>query len=253
MKKLIRYCVLTLLLATVFAISATALTVSVQPTDQFFVNDFANVIDDRTENNMLAAGVQLYQKTGAQVVVVTLNTIDGADIQEYGVQLGRAWGVGDEDEDNGIVLVLAMEEREVGISVGYGLEGAVTDMQSGIILDNYALPYFQEDNFSEGLFAAYNALINEVYLEYGLEADPNYVPVDELEEDSMGSTFSLIILLVFLCIISAIMRRTRRLYPGFFFFPTGGGFHHHGGGGGGFGGFRGGGGSFGGGGASRGF
>ncbi len=236
------------------AVPAAALTVSVQPTDQFFVNDFANVIDNGTENNMLAAGIQLYQKTGAQVVVVTLDTIEGADIQEYGVQLGRAWGVGDEDADNGIVLVLAMEEREVGISVGYGLEGAVTDMQSGIILDNYALPYFQDDHFSEGLAAAYDALINEVYLEYGLEADPNYVPVDELEEDSTGSTFSLIALLVFLCIISTIMRRTRRIHPGFFFFPTGGGFHHRGGsGGGGFGGFRGGGGSFGGGGASRGF
>lgn len=203
---------------------------------------------------MLAAAVQLYQKTGAQVVVVTLDSIDGADIQEYGVQLGREWGVGDEDKDNGIVLVLAMEEREVGISVGYGLEGAVTDMQSGIILDNYALPYFQEDNYSEGLSAAYDALINEVYLEYGLEADPDYVPVDELEEVTTGATFSLIILLVFLCVVSTVMRRTRRLHPAFFFFPTGGGnFHHRSGGGGGFGGFRGGGGSFGGGGASRGF
>lgn len=250
MKKVI---VLTFLLMTVFAIPVTALTVSVQPTDQFFVNDYANVIDNSAENDILAAGVQLYQKTGAQVVVVTLDTIDGADIQEYGVQLGRAWGVGDEEKDNGIVLILAMEEREVGISVGYGLEGAVTDMQSGIILDTYALPYFQEDNFSEGLVAAYDALINEVYLEYGLEADPDYVPVDELEDDSMESTFSLIMLLVFLCVVSTVMRRTRRLHPGFFFFPTGGGNFHHHGSGGGFGGFHGGGGSFGGGGASRGF
>ncbi len=254
MKKIFCYCLLTLLLLTVSVLPVAALTVSVQPTDRFFVNDFANVIDQDTESAMYAAGVQLYEKTGAQVVTVTLDTVDGADIQEYGVQLGRAWGVGDEDKNNGIVLILAMEEREVGISVGYGLEGAVTDMQSGIILDTYALPLFQEDNFSEGLAAAYDALINEVYLEYGLEADSNYVPVDELEKDSMGSTFSLIILLVFLCIISMTIRRTRRLHPGFFFFPTGGGFHHHGGsGGGGFGGFRGGGGSFGGGGASRGF
>ena len=251
MKKVSCFCVLTVSLVILFAFSASALTVSVQPTQQFFVNDFANVIDESTENNMLLAGIQLYQKTDAQVVVVTLDTIDGADIQEYGVQLGRAWGVGNEEKDNGIVLILAVEERKVGISVGYGLEGAVTDIQSGIILDNYALPYFQNNNFSEGLAAAYDALINEVYLEYGLEADPNYVPVDELEKDSEISTFSLIIILIFLCIISAAMRRTRRVHPGIFFFPTGG-FHHHGNGGG-FGGFRGGGGGFGGGGASRGF
>lgn len=254
MKKSFSYCLLAILLITVSAFPVAAVSVSVEPTDRFFVNDFADVIDDATENAMYAAGVQLYEKTNAQVVAVTLDTINGADIQEYGVQLGRAWGVGNKDKNNGIVLVLAMEEREVGISVGYGLEGAVTDMQSGIILDTYALPYFQEDDFSEGLAAAYDALINEVYLEYGMEADPNYVPVDELEEDSMGSTFSLISFLVFLCIISIIMRRTRRLHPGFFFFPSGG-FHHHNGGGfsGGGGGFRGGGGSFGGGGASRGF
>lgn len=252
MKRIVSFGILSLFLIIVFAVSVTAVTISVHPTEQFFVNDFANVIDESTEKDMFNAGVQLYQKTGAQVVVVTLDTINGADIQEYGIQLGRAWGIGDEEKDSGILLILVMEEREVGISVGYGLEGAVTDMQSGIILDNYALPYFHEDNYSEGLAAAYDALINEVYLEYGLEADPNYVPVDELEGDAMGSTISLIVILILLCIISVAMRRTRRIHPGFFFFPTGG-FHHHGSGGGGFGGFRGGGGSFGGGGASRGF
>lgn len=231
---------------------AAALTVSVEPTERFFVNDFANVIDQDTEDKMFAAGVQLYQKTDAQVVVVTLDSIDGADVQQYGVQLGRAWGIGNKDKDNGIVLILAMEEREIGISVGYGLEGAVTDMQSGVILNHYALPYFQSNDYSAGLEAAYDALINEIYLEYGLEADPNYTPVEELEGESVGSTVSLIVLLIFLCAISLATRRTRRFFPGFFFFPSGGGFHHRGGGGG-FGGFRGGGGSFGGGGASRGF
>lgn len=255
MKKVISYLLLVFSVVAVTVFPASALTVSVEPTDRFFVNDFANVIDVDDENTMYAAGVQLYEKTGAQVVVVTLDTIDGADIQEYGVQLGRAWGIGDEEDDNGILLILAMEERDVGISVGYGLEGAVTDMQSGIILDNYALPYFEADEFSKGLSAAYDALINEVYLEYGLEADPNYTPVEELEDDSVGSTFALIVLLILVCIISSAMRRTRRTHPGFFFFPSGG-FHHHSGGGfggGGSGGFRGGGGSFGGGGASRGF
>ena len=248
MKKVFRYGLFTVLLFTVSVFPVAALAVSVEPTDRFFVNDFADVIDENTENTMYAAGVQLYEKTGAQVVVVTLDNIDGADIQQYGVELGRAWGIGDEEKNNGIVLILAMEEREVGISVGYGLEGAVTDMQSGIILDTYALPYFQTNEFSSGLSAAYDALINEVYLEYGMEADPNYTPVEQLEDQSDGSAFSLIILLVFICIISLTMRRTRRIHPGFFFFPSGG-FHHHGGGG--FGGFRGGGGSFGGGGASR--
>lgn len=251
MKKGLSYCLLTLLLISVCVFPAAALSISVEPTDRFFVNDFADVIDDYTENAMYTAGVQLYNKTGAQVVAVTLDTIDGADIQQYGVELGRSWGIGNKEQDNGILLILALKERDVGISVGYGLEGVVTDMQSGIILDTYALPFFQTGNFSEGLSTAYDALINEVYLEYGLEPDPNYTPVEELQDNSVESTVSLIVFLVFVCIISLVMRRTRRIYPGFFFFPSGG-FHHNGGGfGGGFGGFRGGGGSFGGGGASR--
>lgn len=241
---------LVILLLITFTVPSAAITVSAKPTDRFFVNDFADVIDKNIEDTIYTAGVQLYEKTGAQVVVVTLNTINGADIQEYGVQLGRAWGIGDAEKNNGILLLLALEDRDVGISVGYGLEGAVTDMQSGIILDHYALPYFQKNDYSAGLAAAYQALVNEVYLEYGMQADPNYTPVEELQDSSGGSTVSLLLLLLFLCIISVTMRRARRIYPGFFFFPFGGGFHHHNGGGG-FGGFRGGGGSFGGGGASR--
>ena len=116
------------------------------PTDRFFVNDFANVISQEDEDSIYAAGVQLFEKTTAQVVVVTLDTIDGRQISEYGVELARAWGIGDEEKDNGILLLFAMKEREVGITVGYGLEGAVTDLQSGIFLDKYALPHFENGN-----------------------------------------------------------------------------------------------------------
>lgn len=241
-------CILSLTACT--SVEAAAL----EPTDRFFVNDFANVIDERDETAMYNAGVELFEKTGAQVVVVTLDTINGEDIDMFGVQLGRDWGIGDEEKNTGILLLLAMEEREVAISVGYGLEGAVTDAQSGLFLDTYALPYFEYDEYSTGLAATYDALINEVYLEFGMEADPDYVPIEQVAEESEPSAIAMIIMLLVLCAISVSLRRARRLHPGFFITPTiGGGFHHHGGGGGGFGGFRGGGGSFGGGGASRGF
>ncbi len=256
MKKLVLVFLAVLLTLSV-GCTAEVKASDVQPTDRFFVNDFADVIDQTDEDTMYAAGVQLFEKTGAQVVVVTLDSIGGRDIDEYGVELGRAWGIGDEEDDTGLLLLLAMEEREVAISVGYGLEGAVTDMQSGIFLDTYALPYFEDEDYSTGLAATYDALVNEVYLEFGLEADPDYVPIDEVEEESEESIIGIVAFLIVLCVISALLRHGRRVHPGFFVFPSGG-FHHHGGGGfgsggGGFGGFRGGGGSFGGGGASRGF
>jgi uncharacterized protein len=253
MKKLVF--VFALLACLVFLSACSAVTASAlpKPTDAFFVNDFADVIDDSDETRMLNQGVELFKKTGAQVVVVTLDTINGADIDEIGVELGRDWGIGDAEKDTGLLLLLAMEEREVAISVGYGLEGAVTDAQSGLFLDTYALPYFESADYSAGLAATYTALVNEVYLEFGMEADPNYVPIEQIESESGISLFALITLLVLLCIVSMGMRRVRRMYPGFFIVPHyhGNDFHHRGGGG--FGGFGGGGGSFGGGGASRGF
>lgn len=248
MKKTVCFFAVIILALGMFVFPATAETIDLVPTDRFFVNDFAGVMSNETENAIYNAGVQLYQKTKAQVVVVTVDTVNGQDIHEYGVQLGRAWGIGDKENNTGVLLLLAVQDREVDISVGYGLEGAITDARSGIILDNYAVPYFQNNDFSTGLAATYNALVNEVYIEFGLEPDPDYTPVDELTQDS-----GWISIVVFILLLSILFFGRRRL-P-FFFFPIGGfgGHNHSGGGGFGGGGFRGGGGSFGGGGASRGF
>lgn len=249
MKKAVHCIAALLLIAVLWVMPTGALTVKWQPTDRFFVNDFSDVLSAEDENAIYAMGVQLFEKTGAQVVAVTIPTLDGAEVMDYGVALGRAWGVGDEDKDTGIVLLLATEDREVGIAVGYGLEGAVTDARSGILLDNYAIPHFAEDDFSTGMRETYDALVNEVYLEFGLEADPDYTPAEQLESDA-SDLWELVPLLLFLFLFFAVFRGR---VP---FILLGGHGHYRGGGGGGFGGgsgggFRGGGGSFGGGGASR--
>lgn len=255
MKRLYRIALCAVLLCLFVTLTAGAATVDLTPTDAFFVNDFAGVLTDEDTLAMYNMGVQLYEKTGAQVVAVTVETTNGVDISQYGVQLGREWGIGDEEDDTGVLLILATEDRDVGISVGYGLEGAITDAKSGILLDNYAVPYFSEDDFSTGMRETYNALINEVYIEFGLEPEEDYVPADELDDDG-GSV--LIAVLFFIVCLTVLQFVSRGRFPLLFFF--GGGNHHHRGGGGfhgGFGGgssgFRGGGGSFGGGGASRGF
>lgn len=247
MKKAVHCIAALLLIIVLWVMPAGALTIEWQPTDRFFVNDFSNVLSAEDENAIYAMGVQLFEKTGAQVVAVTIPTLDGAEIMDYGVALGRAWGVGDEEKDTGIVLLLATEDREVGIAVGYGLEGAVTDARSGILLDNYAIPHFAENDFSTGMRETYNALVNEIYLEFGLEADPNYTPAEQLAGND-SDLWELVPLLLFLFFFFAV---SRGRIPFIFF---GGHGHYHGGGGFGGssgGGFRGGGGSFGGGGASR--
>lgn len=250
--------VVLLCLCTAFPhLSPRAADIALEPTSRFFVNDFADVISSEDENTIYAMGAQLYEKTTAQVVVVSVDSLEGMDISEYGVKLGRQWGIGDQEKNNGVLLVFSKNDRQVGISVGYGLEGALTDTKTGILLDTYAIPPFKEDDFSTGLLDTYSALVNEVYIEYGETPESGYTPVDELpQQGGVSGGVQVVLVIAVLAIVLTVGRR----FP--FIFLGG---HHRGGGGfggwgggsggsfGGGGGFHGGGGSFGGGGSSRGF
>lgn len=229
-------------------------------TDKFYVNDFAEVIDDAAEQEIFSRGVALADKTTAQVVAVTVDSTNGEEISEYALALGRSWGIGDEDKDNGILLLLAVEDREVYIAVGYGLEGALPDSKTGRILDVYGMDYFSADEFSSGMLAVYRALVNEVYLEYGMTAEEGYIPIEQVaQEEAAGVGEIALSWLAMLIIVAVIFFIASRRGVVFFGGPFGGGFGGSSFGGGsfggrssgGFGGFSGGGGSFGGGGAGR--
>jgi len=238
-----------------------------EPTEEFFVNDFADVITNEAEKEMLSRAAKLDKKTTAQVVVVTIEELNGKEPADYALELGRDWGVGDKEANNGVVILLSESDREIYISVGYGLEGALPDSKTGRIIDNYGLEYLRDDNFSTGLLEISKAIVNEVYIEYGLEPESGYTPIDLISEmdfigDSGGDVAISWVIMIIIIILIFILPRGRRgggfRFGGPTFF---GGFHgggFHGGGfsgrsGGGFGGFSGGGGSFGGGGAGRGF
>ncbi len=234
------------------------------PTDKFFVNDFAAVMTETDIDTVYTKGAALNDATTAQAVIVTVDSLDGEEPADYALQIGRQWGVGDEDKDNGVVILLSKNDREIYIAVGYGLEGALPDSKTGRIIDTYGIPYFTNDNFSTGLVSVYDAIVNEIYIEYGMQPQENYVPVDLLpesqtEQSSAGEVLlSWLALIIIVVIYMAIFGRRGGLFifssPRFF---GGSNFYRHGGGGGGssnggsFGGFRGGGGSFGGGGAGR--
>lgn len=224
------------------------------PTNEFFVNDFANVISDADEKEIMQSAVSLYNATKAQVVVVTVESLEGEDVNTYALELGEKWGVGDKETDTGVVLLLSVSDRQVTIQVGYGLEGAINDAKAGRLLDTYGVPYFRNDDFSSGLKGVQKAIVNEVYAEFNLEEkiEGNYYGLEEEEEMTV---LDVIYFIIILAIIIFVLIRN----PGLFYFfalsgrgGSSGGFHGGGFGSGG-GGFSGGGGSFGGGGSSRGF
>ena len=243
--------------------AAVLMGAGLQPTNLFYANDYANVLTDETEKLIVESSASLAQQTGAQIVVLTVDTLGGADAADYALKIGREWGIGDDEKNNGLLILLAVQDGEIRVEVGPGLEGALNDAKVGRLIDNYAIEHYQNGDFDTGTRELYNALLSQVMVEYGLEALPGYEPEQEDDEDIIFSVLFFIFIMVIVIIISTRRKPPRGGgTPPFIFY--GGGFNNRGGFGGGFGGgsfgggggfsgggFRGGGGSFGGGGAGR--
>jgi uncharacterized protein len=244
--------------AAVLLISAAAGTgISAQeniPEPRGFVNDFAGVIDSQTEEKITRIARKLQQASGAEIAVVAVESISPyADIDSYSIELAEKWQVGSAEEDNGLIILLAMKERQVRIEVGYGLEGAIPDGLAGEIRDESLIPYFRNGEYSEGFLKATEAVAGIIADEY--DVDLGSVSVKESERytdrDSGGGIPFGLIVFIFIFFFGG----GRFFLPLFLLGGFGGGFGRggfgsggFGGGGGGFGGF--GGGGFGGGGAS---
>ena len=206
----------------------------------------------------------LEAKNGDQLVVVTLPSLQGYPIEDYGYQLGRTWGIGQKGTNTGAILLVAPTERKVRIEVGYGLEPILTDALSSVIIQTVVLPKFKAGDLEGGVTAGTDAVIQQLALP-DEEAKAKAQQAFQVAEDAKPSQgpspiFALIVLFVIIVILSQIFgRRGRRgglgsalpwiILNGLVSGGRGGGGGGWGGGGGG-GGFSGGGGSFGGGGSS---
>jgi uncharacterized protein len=192
--------------------------------------------------------------TGEQLVVVTLPDLQGTDIADFGYQLGRYWGIGQKDKNNGALLIVARAERKLRIEVGYGLEGRLTDAQSSVIINQVITPAFKAGNFSKGISDGVAAML--VVLGGNPLDEPStvYEPRGDQESDFVGRHPGLFVFLVLLFILTIFVGQMFGILPsGGGRGGSGGGFGGGGFGGGGGGGFSGGGGSFGGGGSSGGW
>lgn len=115
------------------------------------VVDEAGVLDTATRAALTDAVAGLESKTTDQLVVVTLKSLQGTSIEDYGYQLGRRWQIGQKDKNNGVLLIVAPNERKVRIEVGYGLEGTLTDAIGKLIIENSILPRFKAGDFPGGI------------------------------------------------------------------------------------------------------
>jgi uncharacterized protein len=218
------------------------------------VVDNAHVLSAQTQADLTAKLADLETKTGRQLVVVTLPDLQGDDIQDYGYQLGRAWGIGQKGQNNGVLFIVAPSEHKTRIEVGYGLEPVLTDALSSVILQTQVLPKFRAGDVEGGVVAGADAIINQLSLDQA-SAQANVAKATQAVRPHRGLPFGAIFgLFIFFIVFSSIFRGHRGGGMGWLLplmiLNSGSRGGWGGGDGGGGGGFSGGGGSFGGGGAS---
>ncbi len=217
-----------------------------------YIQDYASVLKPETKQQLNTLGRTLEKKTQAQLVVVTVPSLNGASLEDYSLSLFRSWGIGAKNKNNGVLLLVAVKDRKSRIEVGYGLEGLLPDGKTGRIQDQYMLPYFKQGRYNDGIKNAYVVLAQVIAKDAGVDlktAMPTAAQdLDGTDSDSL-SWFNILIIII----IIILFFRGGGFFFGGFGGGRGGGFGGGGFGGGGFGGGGFGGGGGGGGGSSRGW
>ena len=233
-----------ILLLVLFTSPAAALDI---PRASGYVNDNASLLNQGTKLKLEQFLREFEKSDSTQIVVLTIPTLESEALEDYSLKVLEDWKVGQKDKDNGALLLIAKAERKVRIEVGYGLEGRLTDLLAGRIIDNEITPRFKQGDFNGGIVSGVVGIAEAVRGEYTGTGHTN-------SRKKKSSPFGFIIPLLFFGgpLLARLGGRRRGYRRGGFYvggpFMGGGGF-----GGGGGGGFSGGGGGGGGGGASGGW
>jgi len=254
-------------LIAVFLVTSSATTACWAAADlltpRHYVEDYANVVNASHERSLNGILQELEQKTGAQYIILTVDTTGGLPIEQFSIELAEKWKLGQKGKGNGMIFVLSKNDRKWRFEAGYGLEGFITDQYCGRVGRDVLVPYLKQGNYSEGIYQANLKIVQKIASESGvnLSGIPKIVERRNLRRGL--PCCSILPMLIFMFLIFG--RRGRGMGMLFFLPFMLGGFGGHGGYGrsgsfgggsfgGGFGGFGGGmGGGFGGGGASGGW
>jgi len=149
--------------------SACALEV---PKLQGYVNDYAGMISPPAKSKIEEKLRAFEQSDSTQIVILTVPSLEGENIEEFGIKVGEAWKIGKKGKDNGILFIVPKQERKIRIEVGYGLEGKLTDLTAGRIIDLVINPRFKQEDFDGGFIAGVSSLIDATRGEFRAEPRP---------------------------------------------------------------------------------
>lgn len=149
-----------------------AQNIPARPNPPRLVNDLAGVLSPQEEQQLESELVAYDDSTSNQIAIVLINTLDDYPIEEYATRLFREWGVGNKNNNNGVVILAAIRDRKIRIEIGYGLEGAIPDITTGHIIQNDIAPNFRSGDYYQGLSQAAHSIIKAAAGEY--KAPANY-------------------------------------------------------------------------------
>lgn len=183
-----------------------------------FVNDFSNILTAQDRQAIETKLQSLKQATNAEVSIATIPSIGNDEtIETYATKLFQEWGIGVEDKDNGLLMLVAPNDRQARIEVGYGLEGSITDIQSGIIVRNVMIPSFKAGDYSKGINEAVDAVVAIItkspeaaqYSQYG---DANSTQNSSDSNINFAPLFFVVI--IFLNVFAKILGKTKSWWLG---------------------------------------
>jgi uncharacterized protein len=244
-----------LIIALVVLVPVIGLAAYPKPTG--FVNDFAGIIKPETKAKLEGLMASFERSTGNEVAVVTLPSLDGNPVEDVAVELFGQWGIGKKGKDNGILFLIAPNEKRMRIEVGYGLEGTINDALAGRILDQAVVPRFREGDMDGGIAAGSLTIVGVISEkeQLGFDAEASFgagaAQLRPVIKEKKSSPLKLIGKVIFFLIMAYLFIRHPWLFLIFLSGMGRGGRVGGSGFSGGFGGF--GGGLSGGGGASRGW
>lgn len=198
-----------------------------EPTERFYVNDFAGVLDQDTCDYLVEQNQALEEATGAQIVITTVDFLDGMEIEDYAYTMFNQWGIGSKEKNNGVLLLLAIGEDNYWAVTGSGLEKSLSASILGDLLFEYLEEDFAAKDYSAGVKKTFDALYAAVEKQYGAvttptspaPTTPNYNHQPQTYPSGRVSmvipgVFLLIVVIVLVVVLSAVIRPRRRSYGG---------------------------------------
>lgn len=181
-------------------------------TDEFYVNDFADVFTAEEEERLLDNAVTLAEESdGIQVVVTTVESLDGDSVENYAVEMYNQYEIG--KDDMGLLILLSTGDRQIRVEVGRAMEAYINDSKAGRFMDEYAIPYLSENKFNEGLINLQEALIDEIVATVEAESESAQTTQDsEFASSAIDDIFGgILIAIVLIVIVLAVITLVKKI------------------------------------------